>query len=184
MFRLIFFLLFSILTLSSSAQNISLKARHKLFGDSIIFKPKDWVSLEYTGYLGQTEQRKFTILTLNDSTFVLGKTLHWPLKNSFGPQMIDHVILVKDVKAFRHSTPAFRTLKGLYSFLTLAGSIGLSFYLANERDQISYASAFFIGLGTGFVFSLSGKLIFPEHPNKQINPLEWNFDRKVQVNSP
>lgn len=149
-------------------------------GKLIEAKEGDVLSIQYHGYLGQTETFKNTLTEIKDSSFVLGIQLmdpNNPMANKMGQQMQMKEIRYCDVVGFRRMGIGRVLLK---STLTTGAAIGTILVLnALYRDNaISDFGKIGISLGVGLSVNTLINLLLPERPNHfmqegwQINPLK------------
>ncbi len=151
-------------------------------GDGKIIEAKegDVLSIQYRGYLGQTETFKNTLTSIKDSSFVLGIDLidpSSPMAMKMGQQMQAKEIRYADVMAFRRMSVGRVFLK---STLTTGAAIGTILVLSSlyKSNNISDMGKIGISLGAGLSVNALINLILPERPKYrmsagwQINPIK------------
>ncbi len=163
-----FFVLFSIIGLSASLFcQTSLLFLNAKQGKLIKANFGDQLSVQYKGYLGQTETFKHTLSEITDSSMILG--YYFP-EGTFGsPGMMRSLgivhkeIMLKDITAFRRMSQARGMLKSTLSMCAALGTIYLlnNFY---QNNQFSTLARIGISLGVGLGTNYAVNLCLPEKP--------------------
>lgn len=168
--NILFFLCILMGSTGLKAQNLLLftnPAQNKI----IKAKIGDQLSLQYYGYLGQTEYFKQSISLITDSSVILG--VYFPRLSDEQSRKIGSIgfthkeILMKDIIMFR-KMGAGRTL--IKATLGLGAAL-TSIYLLNrfyEQNKFTTAAKFGISIGAAIGTTTLINLVFPDKPKYKI----------------
>ena len=124
-----------------------------------------YLSLQYTGYLGQTEFVKNVVTAITDSTITLGVEMEkFGFLGTSNSRLVPphKIIRIKDITAFRKMTVARQLVKSACTIGAVLGSYFLLYDLYNS-PSVSRGGAFFISIGVGVGSSLLFNALFPEN---------------------
>ena len=172
MFKNLVFFVFLFLTV------ISLKAQSQLIfintsiNKIIKVQNGDQLSLQYKGYLGQTEYFKHNVGHITDSSVILG--YYFPEYGAFQNKMTNNAkwvqkeILLKDITMFRRIGPGRQLLKSTLEFGTALSALFLlnNLYINNTFSNLQ---KFGITLSAGLIPRIIIGVIMPEKPKYVIS---------------
>lgn len=126
-------------------------------------KPGNTLSVQYNGYLGQTEQFKQLVTDINDSVVTLGYEISSKVFNSLEKTHGLKQIRITDITRFRRMTTGRQLGKAFVKLGTAVGTYILAYNLVKNPD-ISTGELLLYTLGVGLGSAALVEAIFPENP--------------------
>lgn len=161
----LFFLLFP---LALTAQEQVLVFKHPTGNREIVVKPGQTLSIQYSGYRGQTEYFKQMVTAINDSVITLGYPVRTPFFTTIDPTKTgEKQIRISDITRFRRITQGRQLLKSLATTTVAVGSF-LAFFKLNLSGKYSGAQSLLIAFGITTGSMLLVEVMLPENPKYQL----------------
>ncbi len=121
------------------------------------------VLLEYNGYLNQKELTRNYLMSINDSSVILGKS------RIFGAPIEKREIRLEDITGVRKVSVGSQFLKFA---ITTAAAIG-SYYVFSDMENVNTTEKLLYSTGLGLTTNFMIKLAFPTHKIKYKLNKNW-----------
>lgn len=126
-------------------------------------KPGNTLSIQYNGYMGQSEQFKQLVTDINDSMVTLGYPQSASFLNAIDKANGPKQIRIADITRFRKMTTGRQLVKALLKLSTAVGTYILAYNLAKLPD-LSTGELLLYTLSVGMGSATLVEVAFPEHP--------------------
>jgi hypothetical protein len=139
-------------------------------GKMIYVKPGQTLSMNYAGYLGQTEFIKSMVYEINDSvvTFLMNGPGPGIFGNGIPDDMRYKTIRISDIRSFRRMTVARQLVKSITMTGLIVGTY-IVLYNYYRNGKASLGEGFLVSLGIAVGTRVLIESIFPEMPKYKIS---------------
>ncbi len=164
--KYIYIIILILITVKITAQKRSIIFYNENTTKSVRLNKGNLVLIEYQGYLSQIEQKLNYLLSVNDSTLILGKPM------LFSPPKQIYSIKIKDINGAKRISNGTQLLK----FTLIAGStIGTYYIIRNNKNNLSYFQELGISALVGFSTRIVINKLFPNNKVKHKFNDKWKY---------